>query len=323
MFMTLLSLLACDAGKVADSGEIDLEPDVDPGERCAAIQQSVAYAGFSSSVSVTCDETQATFSSDTYPDHTKMDGIVSTIEQIPVPATWEPRIPLQPRQADSLGTQDAAIAVAVNGVPIYDYSAGGELDPTQYDEAYDTLLLGQLDVCNGHAGRGDDYHYHAFPLCMVDQIQNASDDTVVGWAFDGYPIYGYNNPDGTVIEQGSLGTCNGKPDATYGWRYHASTSPPYFIQCLDGVADLDSQPRVPPLSAAEGGGERPYGMTAGGVYVDDLTLSELSGGRVEMRWFVDGQEYGIRYEPSETEGCYDFEIDLISGEVHTGEYCRE
>ena len=193
--------------------------------------------------------------------------------------------------------------MAVNGVPIYDYSAGGELDPTQYDEAYDTLLLGQLDVCNGHAGRGDDYHYHAFPLCMVDQIQNASDDTVVGWAFDGYPIYGYNNPDGTVIEQGSLGTCNGKPDATYGWRYHASTSPPYFIQCLDGVADLDSQPRVPPLSAAEGVGDDTLQRQATGR----VNPEGFSHGTAEQRqkWFTTG------YDSGDPDRCDTFSADRL------------
>jgi hypothetical protein len=45
--------------------------------------------------------------------------------------------------------------VAVNGVPIYDYSSQGTLDLAAYDPRFDTVLTGELDQCNGHSGRGD------------------------------------------------------------------------------------------------------------------------------------------------------------------------
>lgn len=325
--LTLAALLlpACgDKDGADDTAAIDVEPTVDAAERCAAITASVADAGFADRVTVRCDDTLASVVSDTWPDHTMMDGITSTIEQIPVPAVdWAAPIPLQPRWADAPTTVDAAVAVAVNGVPIYDYSAGGDLDIHTYDPDFDAGLLGQLDICNGHAGRGDDYHYHGHPDCMVAAMDNAGDDAILGWAFDGYPIYGYANPDGTPIADGVLDVCNGRPDATFGWRYHATTAPPYFIQCLDGAVDTSIFPRVAPLESPTTGEDRPYGQTVDSAEaVADLTYVQTGGGGGELSWLVDGERYGIRTTPSGTADCYDYEIDTRSGEVLTGEYCR-
>ena len=55
-------------------------------DHCAAVTASVADAGFSDSVTVACIDDRATLTSDTYPDHEMMTGIVGTNEQIPVPA---------------------------------------------------------------------------------------------------------------------------------------------------------------------------------------------------------------------------------------------
>lgn len=90
--------------------------------RCEMIQQSVSEAGFNESVGVTCDDEYAYISSDTYPDHDLMNGITGTNEQLPVPATnYAAPIKLAPQLANNLTTIDAAVGVAVNGVPIYDY----------------------------------------------------------------------------------------------------------------------------------------------------------------------------------------------------------
>ena len=77
-----------------------------------------------------------------------MTGITGTNEQIPVPAKdYAAPIKLNPKKAKAITTIDAAVGVAVNGVPIYDYSSQGELDVNSYDEKHDTLALGQLDIC--------------------------------------------------------------------------------------------------------------------------------------------------------------------------------
>lgn len=286
---------------------------------CTAISESVSAAGFGDDVTVTCPEGQAIITSDTYPDHTLMTGIVGTNEQIPVPADYAAPIPLQPTLGTDPLTRDSSLGVAVNGVPIFDYTGGGEMsedDLYHHQVEHDTLLTQQLDVCGGHAGRGDDYHYHVKPTCMIDQMANAGDDAIIGWAFDGFPIYGDNNPDGTEIAEGFLDVCNGQPDDTFGYRYHTSSDAPYIVQCLMGEADLDNLPRVSPLSPDVG---RP---PSGGV--EDLVFTEDEAGNRSMDYTYEGAAYYMRYSPTDTPDCYAYETKTVTngGNVSTGEYCR-
>lgn len=295
-------------------------------DHCVAVAESVTAAGFDTSVTVTCTDAHAIIQSDTYPDHEMMTGIVGSNEQVPVPAEYGAPILLSPSLGDTPLTRDAALGVAVNGVPIYDYTAGGEMsldDLAHHQTHHDTLETGQLDICGGHAGRGDDYHYHAKPTCMIAEMANAGDGAILGWAFDGFPIYGDNNPDGTTISEGDLGVCNGQSDTTFGYRYHTSDKAPYIVQCLMGeVPEFDALPRVRPLTATDGGGAAPGRPPRGGV--ENLVFSEESDGKRSMDYSYEGEDYYIRYAPSETPGCYNFVTRTVTngGEVHTGEYCR-
>ena len=297
-------------------------------EHCDAIRASVEDAGFANDVIIACADTEAVLSSDTYPDHTLMTGIVATNEQIPVPAKrYAAPIPTQPILGTTPQTRDAALGVAVNGVPIFDYTGGGEMsqqDLLHHQVRHDTLLTQQLDVCGGHTGRGDDYHYHVKPNCMIEQMENTGDDAIIGWAFDGFPIFGDNNPDGTSIEADTLDVCNGQPDDTYGYRYHTSTEAPYIIQCLMGeVASIKDLPRTPPLSPQAGGRGKAAGRPpAGGV--NNLTFTQNASGLRSMDYSYEGEKYYIRYSPASTPDCYEFQSRTITdnGEVTSGVYCR-
>ncbi|MDP5191515.1 YHYH protein [Rheinheimera baltica] len=312
--MTVLMLLSTASTAAAHDGQ------------CTAVKKSVSDAGFDTRVTVTCTDSHAIIHSDTYPDHEKMTGIIGTNEQVPVPAEYGAPIILSPTLGTTPLTRDAALGVAVNGVPIYDYTAGGEMsqeDLAHHQAHHDTLQTGQLDVCGGHAGRGDDYHYHAKPTCMISKMANAGNDPIIGWAFDGFPIYGDNNPDGSLISKRDLDICNGQPDENYGYRYHTSKDAPYIVQCLMGkVADFDRLPRVPPLSAADGGGAAPGRPPQGGA--QGLVFTENADGSRSMDYSYKGEDYYIRYIPSTKSGCYDFTTRTVTndGKVHTGEYCR-
>lgn len=295
-------------------------------DHCEAIAASVEAAGFADSVTVTCTDSHAILRSDTYPDHVLMTGIVGTNEQVPVPADYAAPIILEPTLQGTPLTRDAALGVAVNGVPIYDYTAGGEMsldDLAHHQARHDTFQTGQLDMCGGHAGRGDDYHYHVAPTCMIEQMANADNNPIIGWAFDGFPIYGDTNPDGTPIAEGDLGLCNGQPDPIFGYRYHTSEGAPYIVQCLMGdVPDFDRLPRVRPLSSADGGGVAPGRPPRGGV--EDLAFTEDDAGNRSLDYSYHGEGYFIRYTPSETVGCYNFVTRTVTngGAIQSGEYCR-
>lgn len=307
----------------------DSEPDGSadtrtPAERrCDIIRASVVEAGFADKVTITCDATKASLTSNTYPDHDLMNGILATNEQIPVEApNHTVPVMLEPVFAPAPLTVDAALGVAVNGVPIYDYSGAGEIDPAVYDPAVDTLVTGQLDRCGGHAGRGDDYHYHAAPVCMMAAMPNRGSNPILGWGFDGFPLYGDNNPDGSIIAAGTLDGCNGQPDPTFGYRYHTSLTPPYVMKCLKGQVDLTTVPRVRPLSRQGGGGGRPSGRPPTGG-VQDLVHRVDADGLHALEYNYSGQAYYIRYRPR-PDGCFDFETSTVTanGVVDTNVYCR-
>lgn len=290
-------------------------------ERCAVIKSSVTDAGFASRVSINCDDWQAHLVSDSYPDHDLMNGIVGTNEQVPVPAIKHSApIVLEPRLTKQPKTRDSSLAVAVNGVPIFDYTAGGEMsveDLKHHRAEHDTLLRKELDHCGGHAGKGDDYHYHKTPTCMIDQMMNKGDAAIIGWAFDGYPVYGKNNPDGTAIAKEDLDVCNGQADRVFGYRYHASDAVPYIIQCLMGeVPSRRDLPRIAPLRPVDGRPPR------GGV--EGLTFTQDANGQRRMDYTFKGQSYYIHYKPADAPGCYQFETRTVTddGVVKKGEYCR-
>ena len=301
----------------SNSVSASTSPAIDT-NRCTAIKNSIIDAGFGSEVTVSCENNHAYLASDTYPSHDLMNGITATNEQTAVPAkdyTSPILLSPSPINSGSFTTRDAALGVAVNGVPIYDYSSGGELNISNwsYDSKGDTHALGQLDNCGGHSGRGDDYHYHKKPTCMIDQMANKDANPIIGWAFDGYPIYGDNAPDGNPVS--SLGLCNHTTDDNFGYRYHTSPSAPYILMCLVGMTDSSKLEtvRVAPLPGRTSG--RPINVT-------DLSF-QANANTKTLSYKYGNTDYYIRYTPSGND-CYDFESKTVEdgGVIKSGTYCR-
>jgi hypothetical protein len=177
-----------------------------------------------------------------------MNGITSTNLQVPTPQNflgangW--KIPLNPVLAQSAtAVASGPIGVAINGIPIFNPCVqNGNCTATNGD----TKGEGQLDTCNGHAGRADDYHYHAAPVCLVaEQPNNYWNTHPVGWLLDGFAVFGYNNADGSTPSRDSCGgevvtgaqAPSGYP---YGYAYHLIDTFPYITyNCVSGVPSPD------------------------------------------------------------------------------------
>ena len=57
-----------------------------------------------------------------------------------------------------------------------------------------------FDSCLGHPAPGGEYHHHIAPNCLVNLSDSSRHSPLVGFAFDGFPIYGpfgYANANGT------------------------------------------------------------------------------------------------------------------------------
>lgn len=190
-----------------------------------------------------------------------------------------------------------SVAFSVNGVPIFgpEDAPGGDAVAGQegaYEEDRQHIWLG---ICHGHSGPGGAYHYHADANCAhwhpdeennqtwrdysIDSSRTLSRHSgIVGFAFDGYPIYGFVGWDeeGNISEMkssyrlkdgetgyngivdyeyvqglGDLDSCNGHfgatpdhPDGIY--HYHSTWENgeggigfPYFINCYRGEVSID------------------------------------------------------------------------------------
>ena len=192
----------------------------------------------------------------------------------------------------TMAPERGAVAFAANGVPIFgpEDGPGGDAVAGQegaYEEDRQHVWLG---ICHAHSGPGGEFHYHADANCLHWHPDEESGETwadyslestrsitshspIVGFALDGYPIYGFVGWDdeGELTEMkssyrlkegetgyngiddyeyspgiGDLDSCNGQygptpdyPDGIY--HYHTTWENgeggigfPYFINCYRG-----------------------------------------------------------------------------------------
>lgn len=181
------------------------------------------------------------------PDHRMMVGITSWQQQVPLPQQYTGnnawRIPLNPVPAKTpLSTKNrflrGAIALAANGIPIF--------NPLN-NRGDDALLFGELDEFGGHCGRADDYHYHIAPVHLQKLV---GPGLPIAYALDGYPIFGYEEPDGSPVR--GLDEFNGHTDSEGNYHYHATKSYPYLNggfhgEVVEKEGQVDPQPRAEPI----------------------------------------------------------------------------
>ncbi len=210
------------------------------GVNCLAMA-SALKASTTGLASVGCDSTYGYISANGLATHTMMNGITASNLQFPLGQNfyganaW--KIPLNPAIAATTTTaNDGPIGMAINGVPIFNPCKQGGC------QNGDTKVLGELDVCNGHAGRADDYHYHAAPTCLMATKPATYWDThPLGWALDGFGIFGYNNADGTVATRDTVcgGNTTAVSGAPAGYSYHVTDTTPYVLACFRGTPSPD------------------------------------------------------------------------------------
>jgi phosphatidylethanolamine-binding protein (PEBP) family uncharacterized protein len=264
----------------------------------------------------TCDASYAYIASDGLATHAMMNGIVATNLQVPVAQNffgsnaW--KIPLAPAIATTTTTAaDGPIGVAINGVPIFNPCKQGGC------QNGDTKVLGELDMCNGHAGRADDYHYHAAPTCMMaGQAASYWDTHPVGWALDGFAIFGFNNADGSTASRD--GVCGGNTSPVLngpsGYSYHLTNASPYVLSCFRGTPGPDlvnqgakyfpfRQPPVTPFAVS--------GMTLTDDAADGYQVLQFSSARS----FVSTETGSDSY--SNAPGAYRIRYKTVTGTALT------
>lgn len=142
----------------------------------------------------------------------------STIEQ-----SQTYKIPLTPPTDEAYewtpNPPAGASGVGKNGIPFY---------PGLDNGGHWVWDVCEADKCNAHVGRGGDYHYHGDPMgtsCVysTDAYSNNDPHSVkIGYALDGYLIYGRYTASGQPGIDVDLDLCGGHEHDSLGYHYHPS-----------------------------------------------------------------------------------------------------
>lgn len=100
-----------------------------------------------------------------------------------------------------LATGLGHIGVWRNGVSIFNAKDGMSYN-NQGIWNRDALVWegSSFDVCLGHPAPNGEYHHHVSPNCLYDHLDDETHSELIGYAFDGFPIYGaygFVNADGS------------------------------------------------------------------------------------------------------------------------------
>lgn len=257
-----------------------------------------AFAPFANDVNTSWDNTYFYVESQGIPStHGMMTGITAWQQQVPIPQcylgnnAWS--IPLNPVIAPTpvpvspAHFSRGAIAVAVNGIPIFNpYTNTG----------VDAYLDGQLDQWGGHCGRADDYHYHIAPMQLYNVIPNTSP---VAFGLDGFAVYGNYEPDGSAVLP--LDTNNGHFGTNGVYHYHGVSAAPYMIGNMVGVITEDTTHQIVPQAHATP--VRPSLTPLSGAVITDCVPNGTNG--YTVTYTLSGQTHQVSYSWTSS-GVYTF-----------------
>lgn len=257
-----------------------------------------AFVPFKPNVNTFWDTTYFYIESKGIPStHSMMTGIVSWQQQVPIPQCYtgtnawsiplKPVIATTPVPVNASHFSRGAIAIAVNGVPIFNpYTNTG----------VDAYLDGQLDNWGGHSGRADDYHYHIAPLHLYG---TTSATLPIAFALDGFAVYGAYEPDGSPMA--ALDANHGHYGSNGVYHYHGSSSAPYMIGNMVGQVTEDTTFQIVPQAQATA--VRPPQNPLSGAVITNCT-SNGSNGYI-LTYTLSGQTYQVNYSWSAS-GTYTF-----------------
>jgi hypothetical protein len=276
----------------------------------AATVKLPGFSAFASTVKVFKNSKYYLVESSGIPSHQMMVGIKSWQQQIPTPQPYSGTnawsIPIKPVISQSPISAKGhflrgAIAIAVNGVPIFN---------ALNNRGDDALLAGELDDWGGHCGRADDYHYHVAPLHLQSIVGVSAP---IAYALDGFPIYGEIEPDGKKVV--GLDSLNGHFDSKKKYHYHGTKTYPYINGGFKGVvAEIEGQ--VDPQSLTKA--FRPAGEPLRGAAITGF--ERISDTEFDLKYSVNGSEAHVKYRATLTQVNIDF-VDA-SGNVRSEVYQR-
>ena len=150
-------------------------------------------------------------------------------------------IPLRPKVAATRACLPGGpVGIAVSGVQLFNALDAAGADANAHEVQ---------DTCAGHPSPQEAYHYHAISGCLTKGQKAGRHSGLVGYAFDGFGIYGPRGTGGVHMTNAKLDACHGHTHRVrfHGrtqriYHYHATDEYPYFIGCFRGTSTVRSGP---------------------------------------------------------------------------------
>jgi len=159
------------------------------------------------------------------------------------------------RNPNAIREQDMTLCLPADPVPAAEASCapgavGVLLSGSVLFNALDALGRDALayeiqDRCDGHPQQAGVYHYHHASACVLDDHDGGNGHSaLIGYAIDGFGLFGPRGEAGVTLSSGDLDACHGHVHEV-DWdgrqadmyHYHATLDFPYTIGCLRGAYD--------------------------------------------------------------------------------------
>ena len=165
--------------------------------------------------------------------------------------TLRASLPRKPKVRRSRTCVGGTVGVMKSGIPLYSaFDAGGR----------DAVAHEVQDACDAHPQMSGQYHYHSLSRCLADTRSTRSHSKLMGWALDGFGIYGLRGSGGALMSTAKLDSCHGHSHRLGGkgrrtYHYHATLDFPYVVSCFRGKP-ITTAPGLG-IGGGGGGGQLP------------------------------------------------------------------
>ena len=141
-------------------------------------------------------------------------------------------LPLYPITGSIPECVGGEVGIMLSGIPLFNgFDAGGR----------DAVAWEAQDSCAGHPQHDGVYHYHGPSSCLGDKTDEKEHSALVGYAFDGFGIYGTKGANGKELSTAALDECHGHSHVI-NWEgqnvdmyhYHLTNDFPYSVSCFRG-----------------------------------------------------------------------------------------
>ena len=148
-------------------------------------------------------------------------------------------LPLAPQLAAEPTCAPNAVGVLLSGVVLFNALDAGGRDAVAHETQ---------DACQGHPRQFGVYHYHDASPCVLKELDSGSGPSqLIGYAVDGFGIYGPRDENGNELSSADLDACHGRTsEVTWNgervvmYHYVATLDFPYTIGCLKGSWSQDT-----------------------------------------------------------------------------------